>query len=108
MPCARHRIGSPGENFRFRITGTQNVLACIGRLRITGPETGQSQDFTFKQLQDGIGWPLAPEMSYTLRIIVQPDDPSETIQIRTQTSGGEDVCSRDGAGQIAMWTIDVI
>ena len=108
MPCARHLIGSPGETFRFRITAVANVLACVGRLRITGPTTGHSKDFTLAQLQAGIGWELDAEMSYTLRIIVQPGDPGEASQITAQTSAGESTCSRDGAGQIGEWTVDVL
>lgn len=108
MPCARLMIGSPGELFRFRITDTENVLACVGRLRMTGPDTGHSRDFTLAELEAGIQWELQAEMSYSLRILVQPHDPAETIQITAQHSRGEDTCSRDGAGQIAVWTIDVI
>jgi hypothetical protein len=110
MPCARHLIGNPGDAFRFRITDVQNVLACVGRLRTTGPDTGQSRDFMLAELQAGIGWELEAEMSYTLRIIVQPDDPAETIQITAQNSFSPtaDTCSRDDAGQIAVWTIDVL
>jgi hypothetical protein len=108
MPCSRPLIGSPGETFRFRITDVQNVLACVGRLRITGPNMGHSRDFTFAELQAGIAWELEAGMTYSLRIIVQPDDNAETTQITAQTSAGVDTCSRDGAGQIGEWTVDVL
>ena len=108
MPCSRHLIGNPGQIFRFRITNVQNVLACVGRLRITGPATGHTQTFTLGELQNGIEWQLQDDMSYNLRIITQPDDPAESSRITAQTSAGEATCSRDGAGQIAEWTIDVL
>lgn len=108
MPCSRHLIGNPGQIFRFRITATDNVLACIGRLRVTGPNMGQSRDFTLAELQAGIEWELEPEMSYTLRIITQPEDSAETSKITANAGFGDETCSRDGAGQIAVWTIDVL
>jgi len=61
-----------------------------------------------EELQAGINRTLEPDMSYTLRIMVQPHDPQQPIQIRVQTSTDEDICRRDDAGQIAQWTIDVL
>ena len=108
MPCSRHLIGKPGQTFQFRITDAQNVFAGVGRLRITGPTTGHSQDFPFAELQAGFDLQLEAAMSYTLRIIVQPQDPAETLEITAQTSAGVDTCSRNDAGEIAVWTIDVL
>lgn len=108
MPCFHPLVGSPGQTFRFRITDAENVLGCVGRLRTTGPDTGHTRSFTLSELQAGIGWQLEDDMSYSLRIIVQPHDSAETIQITAQTSAGEASCSREGEGQIAEWTIDVL
>jgi hypothetical protein len=105
MPCSRHQIGSPGETFRFRIMDAKNVRDGIGRLRETGPGIGDSRDFSFGELQDGVAWLLEERMSYSLRIVVTPIDAAEIIQITAQAG---DTCSRDGAGQIAEWLIDVL
>jgi hypothetical protein len=109
MPCVRHVFASPGDSFSFQLTDLKNALACFGRLRITGPNTGHSEDFSLAQLQGGVGWVLAEGMSYTLRILVAlPQDPTQPIEITVQTSDGDGTCSRDGEGQIGVWTIDVL
>ncbi len=108
MICAHPIIGSPGAIFRFQITGVQNVLACEGRLRITGPNTGHTDVFMLGALQAGIQWPLQAHMSYNLKILVQPHNSTQAIQISTQSSDGPDICSRADAGQIGEWTIDVL
>ena len=107
MPCSRHLIRHPGDTFDFRIVSDNNLFACFGRLRITGPVTGTSQDFSCDELHQGISIPLEAGMSYTLRVIVQPQA-AGVVSITSETSAGVEACSRDDAGEIGIWNIDVL
>jgi hypothetical protein len=107
MPCVRHLIRDPGDTFDLQIASANNLFACLGRLRITGPATGTSRDFSCDELHGGIGIPLEAGMSYTLRVVVQPQG-AGVVSITARTSAGMEACSRDGAGEIGTWTIDVL
>lgn len=108
MSCTFQRLGNAGDTFRMRVTGTSNVIACVGRLRITDSGGGITRSFTLAELEAGIAWELAPDTTYTLRILIQPVDPDEASRVTFETVGKKEICSRVDAGQIAVWTIDVL
>lgn len=108
MSCTFHLVRDAGDSFRLRIVGMSNVIACVGRLRITGPSMGHTRNFTLAELEAGVGWELEGDTTYTLRVLTQPVDPMEASRVTFETAGKQVPCTRIDAGEIAIWKIDVL